>query len=221
MATFQEMNLPVGARLQMTIKSGPSRGVHYTELIGYIDGDFLIVKIPVEHGHCVHVQHGDQLNFRIFSGVDIFTFSSIIQSIFAKPHNYMHISFPVDVQATALRGAIRAKVDLPVQVNGRFLPATITNISVSGAGITTEDKLGEPGDELLISFSCPVSLTRQNVPIKTPVKICNVQRLPNTHEDAPPKFTYGVMFHAIDPTNKVMLQNFVYEALNRRNMAHE
>jgi len=128
----------------------------------------------------------------------------------------MHTDFPVDVKATILRNAIRAKVGLPVQINGPFKPATMTDISVSGAGMTSDEILGEPGEDLLIYFLCPVSLTNQEVPIKTTVKICSVQRLPGKHENTSPKWVYGLMFYEISPTNKVILQNFVYESLNRK-----
>jgi len=215
MAAFNEINLQVGAKLQMTMKSGSEQGVYYTELIGYVEDDYLIIKIPVENGASIQVCEGQSLSFRIFSGVNIFTFSCTVKSIFTAP-GYMHISFPVDVKATILRNAIRAKVGLPVQINGPFKPATMTDVSVSGAGMTSDEILGEPGEDLLIYFLCPISLTNQEIPIKTTVKICSVQRLPGKQENTPPKWVYGLMFYEISPTNKVILQNFVYESLNRK-----
>lgn len=221
MAAFSEINLQVGAKLQMTLKSGPKQGVFYTELIGYAEGEYLIIKTPFEHGLSVQLWEGQQLNFRIFSGVNIFTFNCVVKHVFTAPYHYLHISFPADVQATALRNAIRAKVDRPVQINGSIRPATITNLSVSGAGIISDDRLGKQGDELLISFSCPISLINQQVTIKTTVRICSVQQLPDKQEEITTKWLYGVMFHDLSPTHKVMLQNFIYESLNRKSLSLE
>jgi|GEM_PF-420381 len=220
MTAFNEINLQVGAKLQMTVKSGPQQGVFYTELIGYAEGDYLIVKTPFEKGLSVQVWEGQQLSFRIFSGVNIFTFNCTVKTTFLAPYYYMHISFPADIKKTALRDAIRAKADLPVQINGPFKPAMMTDISVSGAAIASDEILGEPGEELLISFICPVSLTHQDIPIKTTVKICNVHQIPGMQKNTPASL-YGVMFHDISPTNKVILQNFVYESMNRKSLSLE
>ena len=214
---FKEINLPVGARLQMTVKTGTTQNVYYTELIGYVDDQFLMVKIPVEQDAMMSLTEGQQLSFRIFSGVDIFTFSCVVKDIVAAPYHYAHLSFPDDVELTPLRRSIRAKTDFSVQINSVPKPATMVDISVSGAGILAEQKLGEIGQDLLIYFHCPVSLMAQEVPIKTTVKICNIQQQPGKQDDSRPKWLHGVIFHDLSPTNKIILQNFVYESLNRKN----
>lgn len=108
---FKEINLPVGARLQMTVKTDTTQDVYYTELIGYVDGQFLMVKIPVEQNVLVPLAEGQPLSFRIFSGVDIFTFSCVVKDIVAAPYHYAHLSFPNDVELTPLRRSVRAKTD--------------------------------------------------------------------------------------------------------------
>ncbi|MDP2902939.1 MAG: flagellar brake protein [Methylovulum sp.] len=218
MTTFNEINLQVGAKLQMTLKFGSQQSVFYTELIGYAEDDYLIIKIPFENGFIVQIEEGLPLNFRIFSGVNIFTFSCTVKHVFLAPFCYMHTSFPTDIQATAIRNAIRAKADFSVRIKGQSKSATMTDISVSGAGITADEKLGELGDDLFIYFRCPVSLTHQKIEIRTFVKICSVHQLPGKQQNTPPKWGYGVMFHDISPTNQVILQNFVYESLNRKSV---
>lgn len=218
MASFNEINLQVGAKLQMTVKTRSEKKVYYTELIGYVENDYLIVKIPLEHNVFVSLNEKQRLSFRIFSGVDIFTFSCTVIDVVAAPYHYVHASFPDDVELTPLRCAVRAKTDFPVQISGLSKSATMVDISVSGAGIVAVKKLGEPGEDLLIQFVCPVQLTHQEIPIKTTVKIRNVQQLPNKTGDEWPKWLHGVMFHDLPPANKVILQNFVYESLNRKSL---
>ncbi|MDI1230251.1 MAG: flagellar brake protein [Methylobacter sp.] len=130
MISFKEINLPVGSRLQMALRHGSVDSIYYTQFIGYLDGQYLIVKTPFENGISVQMQLDEQVTLRILSGVDVFTLICRIKTIFRAPHHYMHLSFPTDIKAIALRAALRAKVNLPVQING-----------VAGAGIITDISL--------------------------------------------------------------------------------
>ncbi|MCK9398242.1 MAG: flagellar brake protein [Methylobacter sp.] len=215
MTAFKDINLQVGARLQMTLQNTPKQAIYYTELIGYVDGEYLIVKTPIENGLSVQMQVEDQITLRILSGVDVVTLTCRVKTIFRGPHHYMHLSFPTDIQAIALRGAIRAKVKIPVQVNGVAGAGFITDISVTGAGIVADKTLGEPNEDALISFDFPIKPTNQNAHIDTGVTIRSIQQLPCKNKDAPPRFAHGISFHDIDPTSQVMLLNLVYESMNR------
>ena len=155
MATFKEINLQVGARLQMTLQHGAKQSIYYTELIGYVDGEYLIIKTPFENGLSVQMQVDEQVTLRILAGVDVFTLTCRVKTIFRAPHYYMHLSFPTDIKSIALRGAVRAKVNLPVQVNGVAGAGVISDISVTGAAIIADSALGELNEETLISFEFP------------------------------------------------------------------
>lgn len=214
MATFKEINLQVGTRLQMALQDGSKQRVYYTELIGYLDGEYLIIKTPIENGLSVQVPVEEPIILRIMTGVNVFTLKCRVKTIFRAPHYYMHLSFPSDIQSVALRGAIRAKVSLPVSINGTA-KAVITDISVTGAAITADRTLGELNEETAISFDFPIKPTNQNAHIDTTVTIRSIQQLPSKKKDAPLRYAHGVSFHEIDPTSQVMLLNLVYESMNK------
>jgi c-di-GMP-binding flagellar brake protein YcgR len=138
-----------------------------------------------------------------------------VQTIFRAPFYYMHLSYPRDITSIALRGAIRATVNLPVQVNGVAGAGIIIDISVTGAAIIADQALGKLNEEALISFEFPIKLTNRSAHIDTSVTIRSVQALPSKKEGAVPKISHGVSFHEIDPTSQVMLINLVYESMNR------
>lgn len=240
MTTFKEINLQVGAHLQMVVRNGPKqliyntelRGSHYktgekakvlkpkqviyyTELIGYVDGEYLIVKTPVKNELSVQIPVGEPVTLRTLSGVDVFTLTCQVKAIFRAPYYYTHLSFPTDIKSIALRGAVRAKVNLPVQVNGVAGTDVITDISATGAKIIADRELGELNEEALISFDFPIKLTSQSEHIDVGVTIRSIQPLPSKKKDAPPRFSHGVSFHDLDLTSQVMLLNFVYESMNR------
>ncbi|MGZ5011872.1 MAG: flagellar brake protein [Methylobacter sp.] len=215
MANFKEINLQVGARLQMMLQHSPKQSAYYTELIGYVDGEYLIVKMPFENGLSIQTQVGEQVTLRILAGVDVFTLTCRVKNIFRAPHHYMHLSFPTDIQSYALRGAVRAKVALPVKINGIAGAGVISDISVTGAAIVANSALGEPNEDTLISFDFPIKPINQSAHINTSATIRSIQQLPGKKKDAPPRFTHGVSFHELDLTSQVMLQNLVYESLQR------
>ncbi|MGZ8159091.1 MAG: flagellar brake protein [Methylobacter sp.] len=215
MATFKEINLQVGARLQMALQHGSKQSIYYTELIGYVDGEYLILKTPFENGLSVQMQVDERVTLRILSGVDVFTLTCRIKNIFRAPHYYMHLSFPTDIKAIALRGAVRVKVNLPVQVNGVAGAGVISDISVTGAAIIADSAQGELNEEIIISFEFPIKPTNQSAHIETSATIRSVQALPSKKQDAPLRYTHGISFHELDLTSQVMLLNFIYESMNR------
>ncbi|MGZ8239634.1 MAG: flagellar brake protein [Methylobacter sp.] len=210
MATFKEINPQVGARLQMMLQHGAKPSIYYTELIGYVDGEYLIVKMPFENGLSIQVNAGEQVTLRVLAGVDVFTLTSRVKTVFKAPYYYIHLSFPTDIKSIALRGAVRAKVNLPVQING--VTGVISDISVTGAAIVADNALGGLNEETLLSFDFPIKPSNQSAHINTSATIRSVQQLPSKKKDAPPRFTHGVSFHELDLTSQVMLQNLVYES---------
>lgn len=215
MTSFKDINPQVGSRLQMSLHNGHNQLIYYTELIGYSDGEYLIVKTPFENGLSVQMKVEEPVTLRILSGVDVFTMFSKIRTVFRGPHYYMHLSFPMDIKSIALRGAVRAKVKLPVQVNGVAGAGIITDISVTGAAITADKALGELNEEALISFEFPIKPTNQSARIDTSVTIRSIQEVPRKNKDAPPRLAHGISFHELELTKQVMLLNLVYESMNR------
>ncbi len=209
MTNFKDINLQVGSRLQVAVRDGV---IHYTELIGYLDGKYLIIKTPIENGFSVHMQIDEPITLRILSGVNLVTLTSRIKTIFRAPYSYMHLSFPTDIRSITLRDAIRAKVNLQVQVNDIVGAGVINDISVTDAAIVADSALGVLNEEILISFEFPIKLINQNAQIKTSATICSIQQLPNKKNDGAPRYSHGVTFHGIDSTSQVMLLNLVYES---------
>ncbi|MFC6518639.1 PilZ domain-containing protein [Undibacterium arcticum] len=145
--------------------------------------------------------------------MNVFSFVCDVESVFHGPRFYMHLTFPNEIQATALRKAVRVNVELPVQIKGASACGTITDISVAGAQITADSALGEPEAKIALSFTFRIKPTNQEVLIETSATIRSLRELPAAKTGAPSRFSHGVLFDDIDPTSQVMLQNLVYESL--------
>ena len=222
---FEDMKLQVGARLQL-MPTRSQKTLYYSALIGYVAGEYLLVKVPIAHGLSVPMQEGENLTVRVFSGVSVYTFNCTIESILLAPRYYMHLSFPKKVQATPLRNAARVKVNLPVEIkragSAQVAPATATlsDLSVSGAFIAADGLLGQPGDSIAIAFTFRVQPTNQEVHIETNATIRSCRTLNaagnngNGHANGNVPFLHGagIHFDNISASEQVMLQHFLYEA---------
>lgn len=215
MTAFKDINLQVGVRLQLVLQHGVNQLIYYTEFIGHVYGEYLIIKMPIENGLAIQIQVGEPVTLRVLSGADVFTLACHVKTIFRAPHHYMHLSFPTDIKSIALRGAARAKVNLPVQVNGVAGAGIISDISITGAAITADRALGELNEEALISFEIPIKPINQNVQIDTGVTIRSIQQLPSKKKDTPPKLAHGISFHQLELVNQVTILNLVYESMNK------
>lgn len=213
MTSFDDIKLQVGTRLQIMLKRGARQLIYYTSLIGYVSGEYLLMKIPFEHGLSVPMQAGERVTLRVFSGMNVFTFVCNVESVFHSPRFYMHLTYPAEIKATALRKAVRVRVDLPVQIKGAPECGAITDISVDGAQITADSALGEVGATVPLSFTFKIKPTNQDVRLETSATIRSLRQLPAAKKGDPARFSHGVAFDDIDPTNQVMLQNLVYESL--------
>lgn len=212
--TFKDIKLQVGTRLQMAVQHGAQPLIYYTELLGYADGEYLIVRTPVENGLIVQIPLEERLTLRVFSGKNVITFNCTVKAVFRRPHFYMHLSFPKNINAQALRNVIRVKVDLPAQINGVPKAGVITDISVAGAGIVADRELGKLEEKISISFMFFIKPTNQHSQIEVTPTIRNIKQLQVKIKHASSKFLHGVLFHEIDSMNHVMLQNLVYESLH-------
>lgn len=216
---FEDMKLQVGTRLQL-ILARPGKPTYFSSLIGYVADEYLLVKIPVEHGLTVPMQEGERVTVRVFSGVAVYTFSCDIESILLAPRYYMHLSFPQEINATPLRNAARMKVNLPVEVrcppseHESPVAAMLSDLSITGAFVAAGTVLGAPGDRISVSFSFRVQPTNQQVQIRTDATICSSRQLGENGKHAALVHGVGIHFDRISENEQFMLQHYLYEAEN-------
>jgi c-di-GMP-binding flagellar brake protein YcgR len=138
-----------------------------------------------------------------------------VQRVFPRPLFYVHLSFPVSIQGTSLRAAMRVKVDIPAQVTTPVGTTSVflVNLSVSGALIESAKRLSEDDAEVGLSFYLIAQPGNRQVRINPQATIRNINMVKPATGGKPDVFTYGVQFIDLDPVHYTMLQNLTYEAL--------
>ena len=213
---FEMMNLQVGTRLQLITHRRVKPVQHFSSLIGYIKDEYIIFKVPMENGAPIGLTEGERLTIRVFSGIKVCSFACTVERVFGRPLFYVHVSFPTSVQGTSLRTAMRVKTELPAQLTGsgthdKPLACTIVNLSVSGALVTSPNRLPADEEHIALQFSLKAPPDDQEVPVFARAAIRNVNM--TKAADGSDVFTYGMQFIELDPTHYTLLQNMTYEAL--------
>jgi c-di-GMP-binding flagellar brake protein YcgR len=213
---FEQMNLQVGGRIQLITHRSLRPVQHFSSVIGWIRDEYLIVKIPLENGGPIAISEGDKLTVRVFSGVNVCSFATVVQRVFLRPIMYAHVSFPTDIQGTSLRAAMRVKVEIPARMSredGNNASVFLVNLSVSGALVESAQPLGREGDTVQLDFTLLAPPDNRQVRIHTPALVRNASVAQSQKVQGRDVFSYGVQFTCLDPAHFTILQNLTYEAM--------
>lgn len=212
---FEQMNLQVGGRIQLITHRTLRPMQHFSTVIGWVRDEYMIVKIPMENNGPIAITEGDKLTVRVFSGVNVCSFSTVVQRVFLRPLMYAHVSFPTDIQGTSLRAAMRVKVEIPAKMirdDGNHASVFIVNLSVSGALIESAQPLSREGETVQLDFTLLAPPDDRQVRIHTAALVRNAS-MAQSQKEGKDVFSYGVQFTGLDPAHFTLLQNLTYEAM--------
>lgn len=212
--TFESLNMQVGVRLQFLTHRGVKPTPYFSTLIGYSKDEYIIVKIPAEHGAPISLTEGERVTIRVFSGVNVCSFAGTVERVFPRPLSYVHLSFPTEILGTSLRSAIRVKTEIPALARsaaGTPINCRLANISVSGARVDSPVPLPS-GTPIALEFGIIFPGTNQETRIDTRALVRNVT-VGESGNGQRPIHIHGVQFVDLDPVHYTMLQNLTYEAL--------
>lgn len=218
---FDSLNLQVGSRLQLEVTRDVKPLQTISSLIGYVHNEYLIVRTPEGRNSPVSFRIGEKITVRVFSGIKVCAFDATIHRIFDNPLYYMHISFPKRIRASNLRSAIRVKAALPAAVKcasgSAEMTSALRNLSIKGAQVEAEQKCGEIGDKIKLSFVLPCLDNEAGEQIEAEAIIRNVSVSRLQAAEGQDTYLYGVEFVSLSLLHKLVVQTFTYDlALNDR-----
>jgi hypothetical protein len=207
-AKFADMKFQVGQRVQL-IQDGKSTHKHYTSVIGWVDNEFLMLRVPQDDGWIVHLSEGMNVEVRLFSGLSIFTFKSRINTMLLNPRNYMLMSFPDDIYESPMRAHLRVRTSLPVEIlestSGHNLgDFHLHDISGGGTSVVGPHKLGEVGSTVQLRLRFDLQSTGKSEQADMRGKVQNVELVHrNNQANTQPEYQHGIHFD--EPDARVVL----------------
>lgn len=216
--TFQDMRLKVGDKIQLQPPAWAGLNRHVVKLIGYLDKQSLLVSAPLENGMPVPLREKDRVIARYFSSQKAFGFSCTIERVCKIPYNYLHLSFPAQIQGSVIRKSPRIRTHFtaillkPGALNRtESHDGVIVNLSADGAMIKTRQPLYDKFDDIQLAFRVKLHNVGAHLALHAVVR--NVLREdPQSGPDAP-QFNYGIQFRNLPPNDSVILQSLIYQQM--------
>ena len=206
------LNVPIGHALVLE-SLAPSRKwpVH---LLGLLDNKTVMVSAPLRDGKEVYLEKGSAVIVRYMDGERACAFESHVVYRAVQPFSYYHLAFPYEIETTRIRNAERVATQLDAWVDSDFIvledwpkPASITDISRSGARIESDELLGQTGHELIMDFRLQVSGLNRHVKVAGVIR--NIAspnyRLPSQ------RFAMGLEFCELSDDARLSLANYIHE----------
>ena len=214
---FYDMNLKIADRIQIQPPAQLGSERHIVRLIGYLDPVSVLVTAPMVNGARLPLLEDENIVARVFSGQNAFGFICTIRRVCKLPFDYLHLSFPDEIQGAIIRKSPRIKIKIiasivdPDNEGAAPLSGMIVNISSSGARVDAGKPLGETGKKLRLSFR--VKLHSMDVYLTTSALIRTVFRDDGTNAAQPAVVHHGVEFQDLQPNDSMILQSLIYQKM--------
>jgi c-di-GMP-binding flagellar brake protein YcgR len=212
-AGFNELRLQPGSRVQLVLAGQGGEHAHFTTVVGFLRGEYLILKLPQRKQGPIAIAAGDSLRVRLFSGIHLYEFRCGVLRVFEPPVDYMHVSFPDDIRVTPVRMAPRVRAELPAQLvlpDGSRHEGLLADISSRGAQLqlVADGPVVEDGARVRVAFSLRAGVDEREHAVEAE---CVARTLkPLRPADAGERLqAYGLQFGELDAASSLALQNFI------------
>ena len=213
--SFDDMQLKVGHKLQLKLSSQLRSSVeiksnsYVSTLIGYVQDSTLIVTMPASDQFVGEPYvEGDQVQVSLFSGNSVFNFTVFVDKIIKVPFKYLHLSFPKEIQGQNIRKSRRIKCNIQGSIIERSIPVSIIDLSICGAGISSDITLGSTGTTITLSFT--ITVLDKEIPLTIKSTIRSAKEI---NKNAQKIICFGVEFIDIKSEQIHTLRHLIYQEI--------
>lgn len=216
--TFEDLNLKVEDKLQLEPPAQLTRERFTVKVIGFLRGASLLVTMPITaNGLRLQLLEKEKLVMRSFSGQNAFGFACTIERIIKIPFEYMHLSFPEEIQGIMIRKAPRVKTRIIAAVRdsksaeAEQVSALISDISANGVSLEAKAALGEKGDILNLSFRVQLHNIDAYLSLKGTIRAISTTEAGDAARAG--MVRHGIEFLDLPPNDSVILQSLIYQQM--------
>lgn len=208
--TFAEIAFPVGTPFTLKIGEGKDAPRHQVNLIGWVEGDSLLVTHPRNDDGLVYVKEGQPVHAR--AGYDrwVCTFDTSVLKAPTHPLAYVHLRYPGHVTASRVRATTRVKTNIIASAGASGDPlrhaCTIKDLSLTGMLLHSKERLASPGATLDLYFRLGFDGDRHVCEFEGIVRNVTPVMGPN----GPKAWNHGVELGAVPAADRRLLQLYLY-----------
>jgi hypothetical protein len=215
--TFDDMKLKVEDKLQLEPPAQLARERFLVKVIGFLRGASLLVTTPVTaNGLRLQLLDGETVVMRSFSGQNAFGFACTIERVIKTPYEYLHLSFPDNIQGIMIRKAPRVKTRIIAAVQDKKtgaeqVSALISDISANGVSLDAKQPLGNKGGTINLAFRVHLHNVDAYLSVKGVIRAI----LSGDAVDASKSgiIRHGIEFQELQPNDSVILQSMIYQQM--------
>ena len=213
-----ELKIQVGDSLQLQTRDGEDSRRMQVKLIGYLPGVSLLVSTPRVADKVMIIREGQPFVARMMLGNRIVGFTTTVLRSCSRPFHYLHLSYPEETEQITVRKAQRVRTKLFASLTNanpdyqfdKPHPATIVDISTSGAMMISSEQLGEVDDQ--VSVKCVFKIAGAEKLLSLPATIRNVH-VGQGDDPGKNSFYHGLEFNIKEQQDIFALHGFVYEQI--------
>lgn len=207
--SLRALRLKPGMFMQTQPMGGTNGARHEAQFCAAIEGKGIMV-VPIG-GDVVRAElrAGEGQVVRGFTGMYDFSFLSHVIAHFTHPFAYTLLAYPDQVTARKVRNALRIRTSLPATLQrtagGDKQSATVIDLSVAGALLSSPNSLGSIGDNGRLAMTVEVDGNRNDLAVDATICHCN-------KADGEDSYRTGIAFKNLGRNERLVLQCFALAA---------
>jgi hypothetical protein len=213
--SLEQIKLNIGDSIQLQFQSKTEQSRCFVSLIGYLQGQSVIVTTPVVNGSILLIREGQDFVVRLFSGKSAYAFTTIAKRVTNAPYPHLHLSYPKEVRGLVVRGSSRARANIICHAaveGGSGYACVARDISIGGALIATRDKIGEVGNKLALKFRVKVNDAEHMLTMNCQIRSVNNSR---TSVDEAATILHGLSFENVTSQDILVISTLLYQNMIR------
>ncbi|KAB2319715.1 flagellar brake protein [Betaproteobacteria bacterium SCN1] len=208
--SLSQIGLAIGDSIQLQVQSDLEQPRCIVTLIGYLEGQSLIVTTPVVNGSMLLIREGQDFVVRLFSGKSAYAFAASAKRVTNTPYPHIHLSYPKAVRGMIVRASPRGRTNIICHAtteNGRGVACVARDISLGGVLISANSRIGEVGDPLTLNFRVKIADTEHMLTMGSTIRSVNTSRADN----AKPEVLHGLSFDSIGSQETLVISTLLYQ----------
>jgi hypothetical protein len=209
--SLDQVKLSIGDSIQLQFQSGIEQSRCIVTLIGYLEGQSVIVTTPIINGSMMLVREGQDFVIRLFSGKSAYAFTTMAKRVTNTPYPHLHLAYPKEVRGLVIRGSSRGRTNIICHATveaGRGYACVARDISIGGALISASEKMADVGDPLILKFRVKVKDTEHMLALNCTIRSVNASR---PAADEKPTIQHGLSFEDVTSQDTLVISTLLYQ----------
>ncbi|QLQ03406.1 MAG: flagellar brake protein [Thiobacillus sp.] len=209
--SLDQIKLGIGDTIQLQFQSDVEPSRCFVTLIGYLEGQSVIVTTPIINGSLMLVREGQDFVVRLFSGKTAYAFTAMAKRVTNTPYPHLHLAYPKEVRGLVVRGSSRGRINIichATSEGGRGHACVARDISLGGALLAAGEKMGDVGSPLTLKFRVKIGDAEHVLVLDCTIRSVNASR-PTVDENL--TLLHGLSFDNVNSQDTLVISALLYQ----------